>query len=126
MRDSIYCSKHCAAYLYDAGKLVALTQYTGMETLSPDCGITLVPGTAGKVKLQIPAQMQAAAPCKWAYSISDSATPVGKFGTALTGSSDYADSETEIVTGGKLRLHLYLCGPDLKPVKVLVLSVAGE
>lgn len=126
MRDSIYCSKHCAAYLYDAGKLVALTQYTGMQILGPDCGITLTAGTAGKVKLHIPDEMQAAAPCKWVYSVSDSAAPAGKFDTALTGCSDYADDDTEIATGGKLRLHLYLCGPDLKPVKAMVLSVAGE
>ena len=126
MRDSIYCSKHYAAYLYDAGKLVALTEYLGMETLSPGCGIKLVEGDAGKVKLQIPQDMQAAQQSKWVYTLSDSITPVGQFGTALTGSKDYDDNEAEINPGGKLRLHLYLCGADLKPVKVMILSVAGE
>jgi len=119
MRDTVYCSKHCAAYLYDAGKVISLTEFLGMQALSPSCGIQTVAGGAGATRVSIPADMQPPLHHRWVYQLTDSATPAGKYGTALTAITDCPDGETDIPTGGKTYLHLYLVGPDDKPVKAL-------
>ncbi|MHC1787053.1 MAG: hypothetical protein AB9880_08345 [Christensenellales bacterium] len=127
MRDTIYCSKHCAAYLYDAGKLVTLCEYQGLETLDElSCGITLSPGGAGATRLDIPQAMQAPLHCKWVYTLSDSASHPAVFGTALSGSADYVNKATDIASGGLAYLHLALVGQgDMKPLKALSLSVVA-
>ena len=122
MRDTVYCSKHCAAYLYDAGKVAALTEYTGMQALDPACGIRI--DTAGAEKrLYIPDDMQAATGSQWMYVTSDSTAPGGQYGTALAGARSYEGNGIALVTGGKTYAHLYLTGEDLKPVKVLTLAL---
>ena len=124
MRDTIYCSKHCAAYLYDAGKVVALTEYTGLEVLDASCGIRLE-GAGAEKRLYIPDNMQAGEAAAWLYQASDSAQPQGQFGVPLTGASLWAGNETPIETGGLGFIHLYLAGSDLEPVKGLRLSAGA-
>ena len=123
MRDTVYCSKHCAAYLYDAGKVVALTEYTGLETLDPSCGIRIV-SEGGQKRLQIPEQMLAAPGSKWVYVMSDASAPAGQFGTALSGTKDW-EGDAAALTGSKAYAHVYLTGEDLKPVKVISLAMGG-
>ncbi len=53
MRDTLYASKHCAAYLYDASKLVALCRFTGLA-LPADCGMKTVARGSGETSLFIP------------------------------------------------------------------------
>ncbi|NLD52741.1 MAG: N4-gp56 family major capsid protein [Clostridiales bacterium] len=127
MRDTIYCSKHCAAYLYDAGRLIVLTQFTGLQVLQDSMGIAAEPGGAGAVRVSIPAAMQAPQGYKWVYLLADTPEPAGVFGTALTGSRDWAGDQADILTGGKGYVHLYLAGAaDLKPVKALSLvAISG-
>lgn len=127
MRDTIYCSKHCAAYLYDAGKLVSITEFEGLQQLDQDSGIAAEPAEAGALRILIPEGMAAPAGYKWVYTLDDSAAPAGAFGTAVAGSKDWAGSAASVVTGGKLSLHLYLVkAADMKPVKALTLpAIAG-
>ena len=127
MRDTIYCSKHCAAYLYDAGRMAALVAYQALETLDElGSGISLSPGGSGATRLTIPAALQAPQHMKWVYVLSDSAASPAVFGTALTGSKDYVGPEQDIAAGGKAYLHLMLVGKaDMKPVKSLSLSVVA-
>ncbi len=123
MRDTLYCSKHCAAYLYDAGKAVALTEYIGLQTLDAACGIRLMSEGAEK-RLFIPEQLQAGPGSKWVYVMSDASSPLGQFGTALTGAKNYEGNQAAL-TGMKSYVHIYLTGEDLKPVKVLSLNMEG-
>ncbi len=127
MRDTIYCSKHCAAYLYDLGKAVSLTQFTGLQTLGAQSGITALPAGAGRLTVSIPGHMRAPAGYKWVYALDDNAAHAGVFGAALAGVKDWPGEAGEIPTGGKLNLHLYLVNAqDMKPVKALTLAaVAG-
>ncbi|NLD35212.1 MAG: hypothetical protein GX653_09920 [Clostridiales bacterium] len=90
-----------------------------MQILSPACGITAVPGGAGATRVQVPDDMQPPLHHRWVYQLTDSATPAGKYGTALTAITDLPDGDTDIETGGKGYLHLFLVGPDDKPVKAL-------
>ena len=57
MRDNVFASKHCVAYLYDASKVVALTQFTGLQALTAASGIKTVAGESSKTKIVIPAVM---------------------------------------------------------------------
>ena len=125
MRDNVYCSRHCAAYLYDAGKLVSLCLFTGLETLDEALsGITLEAGDTGETVLIIPDTMQAPLNYKWVYVLSDIASPAA-YGTAMTGTQAYVDSATAIDALGKSFLHLCLVGQDMKPIKALSLNVVA-
>lgn len=123
MRDTLYCSKHCAAYLYDAGKLITLTRYEGLETLGALSGIQCLPGGPDAVEVHIPDGMRAPQGMVWAYVLSESAEPEGVFGAALSTAKDWPGEGQDIPTAGESYLHLYLLGrEDRKPVKALSLA----
>ncbi len=125
MRDNVYGSRHCAAYLYDAGKLVSLCVFTGLEQLDElKSGITLEAGGTGETLCLIPDAMQAPQGCKWVYVLSDAASPA-VYGTAMTGTQPWAGNTTAIPAGGMSFLHLCLVGDDMKPVKALSLNVVA-
>ncbi len=124
MRDTVYCSKHCAAYLYDAGKVVALTEYKALEVLDAACGIRLE-GTGEDKRLHIPEQMLSAPGMRWMYVPADSFSHAGQFGSALTGAKAWEGNGVPVITGGKDYLHVYLTGEDLKPVKVFTLGAGA-
>lgn len=124
MRDTVYCSKHCAVYLYDPGKLVALTEYTGLGKLDAGCGIRLT-GEGAQRRIEIPDHLLAGEGAAWLYTPSDSAQPEGVFGQPIVGAESWQGSEALISTGGMAYVHLYLTGTDLKPVKVITLSVGA-
>jgi hypothetical protein len=128
MRDNIYASKHCVAYLYDASKVVALTQFTGLQALTSDSGIKTVAGASGKTKIVIPDVMAAPAGYKWVYKLDDTATNLGTWDTALTGTADWVSSETEVAANSKTKAHVVLVNAaDNKPVKTITVDVtAGE
>lgn len=122
MRDTIYASKHCAAYLYDASRLVSLCQFTGLQALPQDCGIRSLPGGSGETILRIPDHMLAPAGYKWVYALDDISADKGSFGTPVTGTSDWQGNEAAIAGGGKIYLHVLLVNQeDMKPVKTLTL-----
>ena len=124
MRDNIYASKHCVAYLYDASKVVALTQFTGLQALTSDSGIKTVAGASGKTKIVIPAVMAAPAGYKWVYKLDTSADNIGAWDTALTGTTDWVDSDTEIAANSKTKAHVVLVNAtDSKPVKTITVDV---
>ena len=127
MRDTIYCSRHCAAYLYDQGKVVSLTQFTGLQTLPADCGIQVLPGSAGKTVITMADDMLAPQGYKWVVLFDDNPQFQGAFGTAVAGAKDWPGNGGELAAAGKLSAHVLLVNAaDSKPVKVLSqMAVAG-
>jgi hypothetical protein len=124
MRDNIYASKHCVAYLYDASKVVALTQFTGLQALTSDSGIKTVAGASGKTKIVIPDVMAAPAGYKWVYKLDTSANNIGAWDTQLTGTTDWVDSDTEISASTNTKAHVVLVNSaDSKPVKTITVDV---
>ena len=120
MRDSVYASKHCAAYLYDDSRLIALSQFTGAQDISATGGITTVAGGSGQTKLLIPgAYAPAPNGMKWVYKMDTSATITLTFGTAVTGATDWAGSGAAITASTNTFIHAILVNAaDNKPVKV--------
>ena len=124
MRDNIFASKHCVAYLYDASKVVALTQFTGLQALTAASGIETEAGGSGKTKIVIPDVMAAPAGYKWVYKLDTTATNMGTWDTALTGTTDWVDSDTEIAASSNTKAHVVLVNAtDSKPVKTITVDV---
>ena len=124
MRDNVFASKHCAAYLYDASKVVALTEFTGLQVLTAASGIETVAGASGKTKIVIPNVMAAPAGYKWVYILDQSASDVGTFGTAVSGDTDWTSSATEISASTNTYAHIILVNStDDKPVKTITVAV---
>lgn len=124
MRDNVFASKHCVAYLYDASKVVALTQFTGLQALTSDSGIETVAGVSGKTKIVIPAVMAAPTGYKWVYKLDTSADDIGAWDTELTGTKDWTDSDTEITASTNTKAHVVLVNStDSKPVKTITVDV---
>ena len=124
MRDTLYASKHCAAYLYDASRLISLCQFTGLEALPRDCGIKSAAKGAGKTALVIPDGMIAPAGYKWVYVLDDLAPDKGSFDTAITGTADWQGNEALIATGGKIYIHALMVNREsMKPAKTITLLV---
>ena len=124
MRDNIFASKHCVAYLYDHSKVVAITEFTGLQALPADCGIKTVAGESGKTKIVIPDVMAAPAGYKWVYKLDKTATDLGTFGTAVSGTTDWVDSNTGVTAGENTHAHVVLVNAtDSKPVKTITVAV---
>lgn len=128
MRDNIFASKHVVAYLYDASKVVALTSFTGLQALTSASGIKTEEGASGKTKIVIPDVMAAPTGYKWVYKLNETATDMGTWDTELTGTTDWVDSDDEIVASTNTKAHVVLVNAtDKKPVKTITVDVnAGE
>ena len=121
MRDTLYASKHAAAYLYDESKMVALTIPTGVGLLADGApsNIHTVAGTTGKTKIVIPDKL-APAPTgtKWVYKLDTNDYTAYTFGTAITGYTDWTSSTTEIAVSTNTYAHVVLVySADSKPIK---------
>lgn len=128
MRDNIFASKHCVAYLYDASKVVALTQFTALQAVNAaTAGIKSVKGetATNDTFLQIPDVMAAPAGYKWVYKLDDSADNIGVWDTALTGTTAWV--ATEIDASTSLKAHLVLVNAtDDKPVKTTTITLVKK
>ncbi len=128
-RDNIYATKHCVAYLYDHSKVVAITEFTGLQALAADCGIESVVGTTASndTFIVIPDDMAAPAGYKWVYKLDSSATNIGVFGTELTGTTDWTSSTTEIGAAANTKAHVVLVNAtDSKPVKTITVTIVKK
>ena len=124
MRDNIFASKHCVAYLYDHSKVVALTQFTGVQALTAASGIETKAGTSGTTKIVIPSVMAAPTGYKWVYKLDTSADNIGAWDSALSGTTDWVDSDTEITASSNTKAHVVLVNAtDSKPVKTITVDV---
>lgn len=124
MRDNIFASKHVVAYLYDASKVVALTSFTGLQALTSDSGIKTEAGASGKTKIVIPAVMAAPTGYKWVYLLDTSDVNIGAWDTALTGTANWVNSNTEIAASTNTNAHVVLVNStDSKPVKTITVDV---
>jgi len=129
MRDNIFASKHCVAYLYDHSKVVAITEFTGVQALAADCGIESVVGTTATndTFIVIPDEMAAPTGYKWVYKLDSSAANIGMFGTALEGTTDWTSSETEIGAAANTKAHVVLVNAtDSKPVKTITVTIVKK
>lgn len=129
MRDNIFASKHCVAYLYDHSKVVAITEFTALQALPSDNGITSKAGavTDGDTLINIPESMAAPAGYKWVYKLDDSATNIGVWNTALDGTTDWTSSTTVIEAGANTKAHVVLVNAtDKKPVKTFTMTILAK
>lgn len=128
-RDNIFATKHCVAYLYDHSKVVAITEFTGLQALAADCGIESVKGktATNDTFITIPDEMAAPTGYKWVYKLDSSATNIGVFGTALEGTTDWVSSETEIEADSNTKAHVVLVNAtDNKPVKTITVALVKK
>lgn len=126
MRDNIFASLHCVPYLYDASKVIAITQFTGLQTLTDKAGalgFKTVAGASGKTKIVIPDEWKAPAGYNWAYKLNTAAAEEGTYNTAYTSDGDWTSAATEITATGKTYCHLLLVDASEKPVKTLTIAV---
>lgn len=120
MRDTLYASKHCACYLYDAGKAAALAVFTGLEHLDAGCGIQCAPGdAAGETKIQVPEAMLPPVGLKWVYVMDNDPGDKGVYGTAVTGARAWPGNDVSVAAGGATAVHMLLVDDAMKPVKTL-------
>ena len=130
MRDNIFASKHCVAYLYDHSKVVAITEFTDLQALvAASVGIESVVGTTATndTFLVIPDELAAPDGYKWVYKLDSSADNIGVWDTALTGTTDWTSSTTEIAAGANTKAHVVLVNAtDSKPVKTTTISLVKK
>lgn len=123
MRDNIYASLHCVPYLYDASKVVALTQFTGLQSLSENAaalGFKAVKNSDDLLEITIPEDWSAPTGYRWVYKVNTSPADEGAFGTAYTAATDYTGVPVEYIG---TQCHLMLMGSDNKPVKTLTIAI---
>lgn len=124
MRDNIYASLHCVPYLYDASKVVALTQFTGLQSLTENAaalGFKAEKTADNKLKITIPEDWNAPAGYHWGYKVNSSAVDEGAYGSAYAAAVEIPTEPVEY-TGSYC--HLMLLGSDNKPVKTLTLYIS--
>ena len=123
MRDNIYASLHCVPYLYDASKVVALTQFTGLQSLTENAlklGFKAETNADGMLVMTIPEDWAAPAGYHWGYKINSSAADEGGFGTAYAAAFDFTTEPIEYIGS---YCHLMLLDSENKPVKTLTLPI---
>ena len=127
MRDNIFASHHVTAYLYDATSVVGITAFTGLQAINAvTSGIESTAGeTTNGTFLSIPEVMAAPAGYKWVYKLDSSADDIGAWDTALTGTTDWVD--TEIAASSSTKAHLVLVNAtDTKPVKTTTITLVKK
>jgi len=123
MRDNIFASLHCVPYLYDASKVIAITQFTGLEDMTERAkkeGFKATAGTGG-MYVHIPETWTASAGYSWVAVINSASAALGEYGTAFTQGAAWKNSET-LLSGTGAYCHLLLLDGDKKPVKTLTLQ----
>ena len=123
MRDNIYASLHCVPYLYDASKVVALTQFTGLQSLTDSAqklGFKAEKTADGLMSITIPEEWAAPTGYHWGYKTNTSGADEGSYGTAYTAATTYTGTPVEYAG---TYCHLMLLGSDNKPVKTMTLPI---
>ena len=123
MRDNIYASLHCVPYLYDASKVVALTQFTGLQSLTANAaalGFKAKKTGDGKMIITIPEDWAAPAGYQWGYKTNTSSVDEGSFGAAYTASMAVVADPVEY---SGTYCHLLLQDADKKPVKTMTIPI---
>ncbi|MBR5232346.1 MAG: hypothetical protein IKW00_08915 [Clostridia bacterium] len=123
MRDNIYASLHCVPYLYDASKVVALTQFTGLQSLTENAlkkGFYAEKNEDGKLLITVPEEWSAPNGYRWVCAVNASAEDEGVYGEAYAEGRDIAE---ETAANGAF-CHLLLVDDKNMPVKTLTLAIA--
>lgn len=125
MRDNIYASLHCVPYLYDASKVIAITQFTGLQSLSNKAeklGFAVSANESSATVITIPEEWTAPAGYKWVYTLNTAAADLGAYGTAYTSGTAWA-KDGAITVGSNTYCHLLLVDEANKPVKTLTIRI---
>lgn len=123
MRDNIYASLHCVPYLYDASKVVALTQFTGLQSLTENAlklGFKAETNADDMLVMSIPEDWAAPAGYHWGYKVNSNAADEGAFGTPYAAAFDMPAEPIEYIGS---YCHLMLLDSENKPVKTLTLPI---
>ena len=123
MRDNIFASKHCAAYLYDDSKAAAIIIITGVQAVpAADYGISCVAGDVGKTRLIIPAE-QTPLGCYWKYVLNSTPGMSFPYGAPYAGGTEYSSPTAQITAGANTHIHAVLLDSDDCPVKSVSLEI---
>lgn len=119
MRDNIYASKHCSAYLYDSSRIVVASVFSAVQTLAGGTADTIHtdPAASGSSFLVIPDQFAAPAGLKWVYKLDTTASLAVTFGTPVTGTTDWVSSTTAVAGSTNTYAHFILVDATGKPFK---------
>jgi len=123
MRDNIYASLHCVPYLYDASKVVALTQFTGLQSLTENAatlGFKAARNESNLIEITIPENWAAPVGYHWSYKINTSSADEGAYGAAYTTATEFTGEAIDVVGN---YCHLLLMDSDNKPVKTLTMKI---
>ena len=115
-RTAYYATKHGVPWRYRDDKVVVIRKFTGLQALTE--GVTSVAGAnANGTILKI--DMTAPAGYKWVYKLGTTdVTPT--YGTALSSTTDWVSSETEIAASTNTKALVALVNADdNKPVKYI-------
>ena len=113
-RNTVYGTYHYVAYLYNEDLMVAMREFTQLNT---DTAITSVAGTTATNDTKLIIPTSAPVGYKWVYKLGTSAVTTLVFGTAVSGYTDWVSASTEIAGASNTLAHVVMVNEtDNKPV----------
>lgn len=123
MRDNVFASKHCAAYLYDDSKALSLSIASGVQVLDAEAmGFLSLAGDTGKTRLVIPPEHQPVG-MKWKYTMNTSSAATFPFGAPVAAATEWGGPDAEITVSTNTYIHAVLVDAANKPVKSVDLEI---
>lgn len=123
MRDTIFASKHCAAYLYDASKVIAASIFHGLQELA--VGAKSIAGSAsGTTRIVLEDGMTPTpAGYTWKVLMNTAAASGFVYNTAIPTALPWTNNETDIPAATNTYAHLALVDAGNKPIKFISLPI---
>lgn len=124
MRDNIFASKHCAAYLYDVSRIAAASVLSAVQTLDPAVGFATTPAGSGKYAIVIEESYQPTPPgYSWRYLVDTIPVFNATLDAAISGSLPWVSNTTAISAGTNTYVHLVLVDSANKAIKKVDLPI---
>ena len=123
MRDNVFASMHCAAYLYDDSKALSLSIASGVQVLDAEAmGFLSLAGDSGKTRLVIPPEHQPVG-MKWKYTMNTSPAVTFPFGAPVAAATEWGGPDAQITVSSNTYIHAVLVDSANKPVKSVDLEI---